>query len=84
MALIDSCWCHIRKSTPFKYYRSVSNIFLRYGSVVTTHLLRTPELASQISSIVLVDPVSLLLHQPDVAYNFVRFTGCEIRRKNQS
>ncbi|KAI9768078.1 MAG: hypothetical protein M1840_005112 [Geoglossum simile] len=41
-----------------------------YGSVITTHLLKNPEVASQISSIVLVDPVSILLHLPDVAYNF--------------
>ncbi|KAI1607825.1 hypothetical protein EDD36DRAFT_459058 [Exophiala viscosa] len=41
-----------------------------YGSVITTHLLKTPELAHRISSVILVDPVSILLHQPDVVYNF--------------
>ena len=41
-----------------------------YGSVITTHLLRTPNLASRVSSVVLIDPISILLHQPDVAYNF--------------
>jgi len=25
-----------------------------------------------VASVILVDPVSILLHQPDVAYNFVR------------
>lgn len=49
-----------------------ANIIRRYGSVIATHLLKTPELASKVSSLVLVDPVSILLHQPDVAYNFVR------------
>ncbi|EXJ94686.1 hypothetical protein A1O1_03083 [Capronia coronata CBS 617.96] len=41
-----------------------------YGSVVATHMIKTPELADRISSVILVDPVSILLHQPDVAYNF--------------
>ena len=41
-----------------------------YGSVVSTHLLRTPETASRIGPVVLIDPVSFLLHFPDVAYNF--------------
>lgn len=41
-----------------------------YGSVIATHLLKTLDLAPRISSIVLVDPVSILLNQPDVAYNF--------------
>jgi hypothetical protein len=52
--------------------RRCTNIILRYGSVITTHLLKTPDLASQVSSVILVDPISILLHQPDVAYNFVR------------
>ena len=43
-----------------------------YGSVLTTHMIRSPALASKIDSVVLVDPVSLLLHLPDVAYNFTR------------
>ncbi|KAI9752043.1 MAG: hypothetical protein M4579_005771 [Chaenotheca gracillima] len=41
-----------------------------YGSVITTHLLKDPEIAPQIASVVLIDPVSILLHLPDVAYNF--------------
>ncbi|KAF1993830.1 hypothetical protein P154DRAFT_49468 [Amniculicola lignicola CBS 123094] len=41
-----------------------------YGSVVTTHLLKTPETKSKIGPIVMVDPVTFLLHLPDVAYNF--------------
>lgn len=41
-----------------------------YGSVVSTHLLRTPEAASRIGPVILIDPVSFLLHLPDVAYNF--------------
>lgn len=43
-----------------------------YGSVLTTHIVRSPELASLVRGIVLIDPVTLLLHLPDVAYNFTR------------
>ncbi|PVH70644.1 hypothetical protein DL98DRAFT_553953 [Cadophora sp. DSE1049] len=41
-----------------------------YGSVISTHLLKSPLTASAVGNVVLVDPVSFLLHLPDVAYNF--------------
>jgi pimeloyl-ACP methyl ester carboxylesterase len=41
-----------------------------YGSVVTTHLLQNPTTASKIGPMLFVDPVTFLLHLPDVAYNF--------------
>lgn len=44
----------------------------RYGSVIATHLLHTPDIAQRIGPILFIDPVSFLLHLPDVAYNFVR------------
>ncbi|KAK0611779.1 hypothetical protein B0T14DRAFT_335224 [Immersiella caudata] len=43
-----------------------------YGSVLTTHILHSPELSPQVKSLVMIDPVSILLHLPDVAYNFTR------------
>jgi pimeloyl-ACP methyl ester carboxylesterase len=43
-----------------------------YGTVVSTHLLNTPSIADRIGPVVLIDPVSILLHLPDVAYNFTR------------
>ncbi|UNI24830.1 hypothetical protein JDV02_010546 [Purpureocillium takamizusanense] len=43
-----------------------------YGSVLTTHVLSCPELEARVPSAVLVDPVSVMLHLPDVAYNFTR------------
>ncbi|KAK3376918.1 hypothetical protein B0T24DRAFT_620085 [Lasiosphaeria ovina] len=43
-----------------------------YGSVLTTHMLRSPDLGPRVRAAVLVDPVTLLLHLPDVAYNFTR------------
>lgn len=42
-----------------------------YGTVITTHLLKS-SLHERIGPIVLIDPVSILLHLPDVAYNFTR------------
>ncbi|PVH92971.1 hypothetical protein DM02DRAFT_542458, partial [Periconia macrospinosa] len=42
-----------------------------YGSVITTHLLHKPQIAQKIGPILLIDPVSFLLHLPDVAYNFI-------------
>ncbi|KAK0749718.1 Alpha/Beta hydrolase protein [Schizothecium vesticola] len=41
-----------------------------YGSVLTTHVLG--DLGARVRAAVLVDPVSVLLHMPDVAYNFTR------------
>ena len=41
-----------------------------YGSVLHTHILNHPPLADRISGSLLVDPVTILLHMPDVAYNF--------------
>lgn len=43
-----------------------------YGTVVSTHLLKTPSIAKRIGAVALIDPVSILLHLPDVAYNFTR------------
>ncbi len=44
---------------------------IRYGSVVATHLLSTPRVASKIGPVIFIDPITFLLHLPDVAYNFV-------------
>ena len=41
-----------------------------YGSVPATHILTNQALASRVSSTLFVDPVTVLLHMPDVAYNF--------------
>ncbi|KAI9732704.1 MAG: hypothetical protein M1818_007438 [Claussenomyces sp. TS43310] len=43
-----------------------------YGTVITTHLLKDAATQSMIGAVVLIDPVSILLHLPDVAYNFTR------------
>lgn len=41
-----------------------------YGTVIATHMLHNAVLRPKISSVLLIDPVCFLLHNPDVAYNF--------------
>lgn len=43
-----------------------------YGTLVMPSLLRRRDVADRVAASVLIDPVSLLLHLPDVAYNFTR------------
>lgn len=43
-----------------------------YGSVLVTHMLSSPALQKRVQSLVLIDPVTVMLHLPDVAYNFTR------------
>jgi hypothetical protein len=43
-----------------------------YGTLIMPELLRRPNLAPRVAASVLIDPVSMLLHLPDVAYNFTR------------
>ncbi|KAK4197411.1 hypothetical protein QBC40DRAFT_285674 [Triangularia verruculosa] len=43
-----------------------------YGSVLATHILCDEVLSPKVTGLVLVDPVTILLHLPDVAYNFTR------------
>ncbi|KAK5123816.1 hypothetical protein LTR85_002452 [Meristemomyces frigidus] len=41
-----------------------------YGSVFTTYMLTNKAMASRVAGTLLLDPVTILLHMPDVAYNF--------------
>jgi hypothetical protein len=43
-----------------------------YGTAVATYLLKSERTASHIGPVVLIDPITILLHLPDVAYNFTR------------
>ncbi|KAH8655940.1 hypothetical protein BGZ61DRAFT_372798 [Ilyonectria robusta] len=43
-----------------------------YGSVLTTHMLHSSSLQHRIPSVALIDPVTIALHLPHVAYNFTR------------
>lgn len=49
-----------------------------YGSILFTHMLSDPTISPKISSALLIDPVTFLLHTPDVAYNFT------VRRPRQA
>jgi hypothetical protein len=42
-----------------------------YGSIIAAHLLKSDRFTRLIGPTVFVDPVSFLLHLPDVAYNFI-------------
>jgi len=42
-----------------------------FGSVIATHLLRSSLTSQSVHSLVLIDPVALLLQLPNTAYNFV-------------
>lgn len=48
-----------------------------YGTVLVTNLLKHSSVARCFDSVVLIDPVSILLHLPDVAYNFTFRTPCQ-------
>jgi pimeloyl-ACP methyl ester carboxylesterase len=41
-----------------------------YGTVICTHLLKSPQTSPLIGPVTLIDPICFLLHLPDVAYNF--------------
>ncbi|KAH7324367.1 hypothetical protein B0I35DRAFT_406183 [Stachybotrys elegans] len=43
-----------------------------FGSVLTTHMIHSTEAGSRAASAVLIDPVTISLHLPSVAYNFTR------------
>lgn len=51
-----------------------------YGTMLVKGLVEHPDFGPRISGNVLVDPVALLLHLPDVAFNFTRRTPGRSRR----
>ena len=65
---------HILEKHDWKKFVLVSH---SYGSIISTHLLKHAQLAPRIGPVLLIDPVSFLLHLPDVAYNFT----CRIPRR---
>ena len=56
----------------FHQWREVTLVSHSYGSVLSTHMLRSPIMQHRIASVVLIDPVTVMLHLPNVAYNFTR------------
>ncbi|KAG8162251.1 hypothetical protein KVR01_008016 [Diaporthe batatas] len=51
-----------------------------YGTLLVKKLINHPDFGPRISGNILCDPVALLLHLPDVAYNFTRRTPTKARR----
>ncbi|KAF7541114.1 hypothetical protein G7054_g825 [Neopestalotiopsis clavispora] len=43
-----------------------------YGTVLASHVIHSRTFNSRVQGVVLLDPVSIMLHLPDVAYNFTR------------
>ncbi|KAI4597260.1 hypothetical protein KJ359_004773 [Pestalotiopsis sp. 9143b] len=43
-----------------------------YGTVLATHMIHSGTFNARIQGVVLLDPVNIMLHLPDVAYNFTR------------
>jgi len=41
-----------------------------YGTILATHLMRTPTISPHVGPIVLIDPITVWVHMGDVAYNF--------------
>lgn len=66
-----SRWCHTRESFRPSHSHTLALTMSRYGSVIAAHLFRDLQMAEKIGPALFVDPVSFLLHLPDVAYNFV-------------
>ncbi len=71
MSKSDMC-AEIAKILEHHGWGKVVLISHSFGTVVATHLLKESSTAHLIGPMVLIDPVSILLHLPDVAYNFTR------------
>ncbi|KAL8366796.1 hypothetical protein RB595_008753 [Gaeumannomyces hyphopodioides] len=63
----------VRKVDPGKWDDFVL-VTSSYGTMFVAPLIRHPDFGPRISGNILCDPVSLLLHLPQVAYNFTRRT----------
>ncbi|QPH01371.1 hypothetical protein C2857_005571 [Epichloe festucae Fl1] len=60
--------CRIIKTHGWDKFVLVSH---SYGSVIATHLLHSARIKQSIGPVLFIDPVSFLLHLPDVAHNFI-------------
>lgn len=56
----------------FHQWKEITLVSHSYGSVISTHMLHSPLMQHRIASVVLIDPVTIMLHLPNVAYNFTR------------
>ncbi|KAH8884368.1 hypothetical protein GQ53DRAFT_880118 [Thozetella sp. PMI_491] len=69
--MISTCLDQQRAAQPGEWDEVVL-IGNSYGTLLFSSLLSHAQFASHVAATILIDPVSLLLHLPDVAYNFTR------------
>jgi hypothetical protein len=67
----DVMICEIMKIIHYHGWSRFVLVSHSYGSIIASHLLKSDRFSSLIGPTVFIDPVSFLLHLPDVAYNFI-------------
>ncbi|KAJ5976545.1 hypothetical protein N7481_010252 [Penicillium waksmanii] len=67
----DVMICEIMKIMRYHGWCRFVLVSHSYGSIVAAHLLKSDQFTQLIGPTVFIDPVSFLLHLPDVAYNFI-------------
>ncbi|KAJ5267896.1 hypothetical protein N7478_010704 [Penicillium angulare] len=67
----DVMICEIMKIIQYHGWSRFVLVSHSYGSIIASHLLKSDRFSSLIGPTVFIDPVSFLLHLPDVAYNFI-------------
>lgn len=70
--MIAACLAQQRESEPDGAWNDFVLIGNSYGSLLVAPLLQHPDIAPRVAANIIIDPVALLLHLPDVAYNFTR------------
>lgn len=61
----------IRDILDFHSFEKVVVVSHSHGTTFAAHMMKEPSLAPRITAMVLVDPITFLLHLPPVAFNFV-------------
>ncbi|KAJ5337387.1 uncharacterized protein N7506_005409 [Penicillium brevicompactum] len=67
----DVMICEIMKIMQYHEWSRFVLVSHSFGSIIASHLLKSDRFSSLIGPTVFIDPVSFLLHLPDVAYNFI-------------
>jgi pimeloyl-ACP methyl ester carboxylesterase len=67
----DALVCEIMEIVRYHGWGRFVLVSHSYGSVIATHLLKSVPFNTYIGPIAFIDPISFLLHLPDVAYNFI-------------
>lgn len=67
----DVMICEIMKIMRYHGWNKFVLVSHSYGSIIAAHLLKSDQCAPLVGPAVFIDPVSFLLHLPDVTYNFI-------------